>query len=80
LEIDVDILDLMIEEIKQMHRLMKLEEVYYKEQQVMDENIVEHLKNKIIIFEYERKNQGEKHGILESCRIRQNLTESNGIQ
>jgi len=25
-------------------------------------------------------NQGEKHGILESCRIRQNLTESNRIQ
>jgi len=30
------------------------------------------------IFEY--LIQGEKHGILESCRIRQNLTESNGIQ
>jgi hypothetical protein len=46
LEIDEDILDLMIEEIKQMHRWMILEEVYYKEQQVMDENIVEHLKEK----------------------------------
>jgi hypothetical protein len=37
----------MIEEIEQMHRWMRLEEVYCKEQRVMDANIVEHLKGKI---------------------------------
>jgi hypothetical protein len=43
LEIDEDILDLMIEEIEQMHRLKRLAKEYCKEQLVMDENIVEHL-------------------------------------
>jgi len=36
--------DLMIEEKERRHRLARLEEVYYKEQQVTDVNIVVHLK------------------------------------